>query len=90
MNASRNYDPSAHLDRIKVPVLWINSADDFINPPELGIAQRQVKEMPKAKFILIPISDTTRGHGTHTVAAIWKGYLADLIKGVRETLEAAS
>ena len=80
MNASRNYDPSAHLDRIKVPLLWINSADDFINPPELGIAQRQVKEMPRAKFILIPISDATRGHGTHTVAAIWKGYLADLIK----------
>ena len=80
VNASRNYDPSAHLDRIKIPVLWINSADDFINPPELGIAQRQVKEMPRAKFILIPISDDTRGHGTHTVAKIWKGFLADLIK----------
>jgi len=80
INASRNYDPSAHLDRIKVPVLWFNSADDFINPPELGIAQRQVKEMPKGKFILIPISDDTRGHGTHTVAKIWKGYLADLLK----------
>ena len=80
VNASRNYDPSPHLDRIKVPVMYINSADDFINPPELGIAQRQVKEMPRAKFILIPISDDTRGHGTHTVAKIWKGYLADLIK----------
>ena len=80
LNASRNYDPSAHLDRIQVPVLWINSADDFINPPELGKAERQVKEMPRAKFILLPISDDTRGHGTHTVAKIWKGYLADLLK----------
>ena len=80
VNSSRNYDPSHHLERITVPVMWINSADDFINPPELGIAQRQVKEMPRAKFILIPISDDTRGHGTHTVAKIWKGFLADLIK----------
>ena len=79
LNASRNYDPSAHLDRIKLPVLWINSADDFINPPELGIAERQVKEMPRAKFILLPISDDTRGHGTHTVAKLWKGYLAELL-----------
>jgi len=62
------------------PVLWINSADDYINPPELGIAERMVKEMPKGKFILIPISDATRGHGTHTVAAIWKNYLAEFMQ----------
>ncbi len=80
LNASRNYDPSAHgLSKIKVPVLWINSADDFINPPELGIAQEQVKQMPKAKFILLPITDDTRGHGTHTVAKLWKGYLPQLL-----------
>jgi homoserine O-acetyltransferase len=79
MNASRNYDPSAHLDRIKVPVLWINSADDFINPPELGIAEKMVGQMPKAKFVLIPISDATRGHGTHTQAAVWKDYLVQLL-----------
>ena len=78
-NASRNYDPSPHLDQIKTPVLWINSADDFINPPELGIAEREVKRMPNARFILIPISDATRGHGTHTVAAVWKDYLADFM-----------
>jgi hypothetical protein len=76
VNASRNYDPSPHLDKITAPVLWINSADDFINPPELGIAEKQVKRMPHARFILIPISDATRGHGTHTVAAVWKDYLA--------------
>jgi homoserine O-acetyltransferase len=79
-NASRNYDPSLHLDRITVPVLWINSADDFINPPELGIAEKMVKRMPNARFILLPISDATRGHGTHTVAAVWKDHLAEFMR----------
>jgi homoserine O-acetyltransferase/O-succinyltransferase len=51
-NASRNYDPSPHLDQITTPVLWINSADDYINPPELGIAENMVKRMPNARFIL--------------------------------------
>jgi homoserine O-acetyltransferase len=80
LNASRNYDPSPHLERIVAPVLWINSADDFINPPELGIAEKMVKRIPNARFILIPISDSTRGHGTHTVAAVWKDYLAEFMK----------
>ena len=79
VNASRNYDPSPHLDRIKVPVMWINSADDFINPPELGIAEKMVHQMPNAQFVLIPISDKTRGHGTHTMAAIWQNYLVQLL-----------
>ena len=79
VDASRNYDPSARLGTITVPVLWINSADDFINPPELGIAEKMVKLMPNAKFILIPISDATRGHGTHTQAAVWKNYLIDFL-----------
>ncbi|HZB88442.1 MAG TPA: alpha/beta fold hydrolase [Terracidiphilus sp.] len=76
VNASRNYDPSPHLDRITAPVLWINSADDFINPPELGIAPEMVKRIAHGRFILLPISDATRGHGTHTMAAVWKDYLA--------------
>ena len=80
MNASRNYDPSPHLDRITVPVLWINSADDFINPPELGIAEKTVTRMPKAHFVLLPITDATRGHGTHTQAAVWKDYLVELLQ----------
>jgi homoserine O-acetyltransferase len=80
VNASRNYDPSPHLDRITVPVLWINSADDYINPPELGIAEKMVTHMPHARFILLPISDATRGHGTHTVAAVWKDYLAEFMR----------
>jgi homoserine O-acetyltransferase/O-succinyltransferase len=80
VDASRNYDPSAHLDRITVPVMFINSADDFINPPELGIAEKLTKQMPHAQFILIPISGATRGHGTHTMAAIWKDHLVELLK----------
>jgi homoserine O-acetyltransferase len=80
IDASRNYDPSPRLDQIKTPVLWINSADDFINPAELGIAEQQVKRMPNARFILLPISDATRGHGTHTAAAVWKDYLVEFMQ----------
>jgi homoserine O-acetyltransferase len=80
VNASRNYNPEPKLGTITAPVLWINSADDFINPPELGIAQKLVGRMPHAKFFLIPISDATRGHGTHTQAAVWKDYLISFLK----------
>ena len=80
LNASRNYDPSAKLGTIATPVLWINSADDFINPPELGIAERMVKLMPHARFVLLPITDQTRGHGTHTQAAVWKDYLVEFMR----------
>jgi homoserine O-acetyltransferase/O-succinyltransferase len=80
VNASRNYNPEPRLGTITTPVLWINSADDFINPPELGIAQKMVTRMPHARFILIPISDATRGHGTHTEAAVWKDYLVDFLR----------
>jgi homoserine O-acetyltransferase/O-succinyltransferase len=78
-NSSRNYDPSAKLSSITVPVMWINSADDFINPPELGIAEKMVTRMPHAKFVLLPISDATRGHGTHTQAAVWRDSLVGLL-----------
>jgi homoserine O-acetyltransferase/O-succinyltransferase len=80
LDASRNYDPSPKLATITAPMLWINSADDFVNPPELGIAQQQVKLMPHAKFVLLPITDLTRGHGTHTQARVWKDYLAEFMK----------
>jgi homoserine O-acetyltransferase/O-succinyltransferase len=80
VDASRNYNPESKLITITAPVLWINSADDFINPPELGIAQKMVTRMPHAKFILIPISDATRGHGTHTEAAVWKDYLIEFLQ----------
>jgi homoserine O-acetyltransferase len=80
VNASRNYDPSPSLEKIKVPVMWMNSADDFINPPELGIAEREAKRLKNGKFILIPASEKTHGHGTHTWAVIWKDQLAELLK----------
>jgi homoserine O-acetyltransferase len=79
INASRNYNPARQLSTITAPVLWINSADDFVNPPELGIAERMVKQIPHARFILIPISDATHGHGTHTFADVWKQYLIDFL-----------
>jgi homoserine O-acetyltransferase/O-succinyltransferase len=79
VSASRNYDPSPHLDRITAPVMFINSADDFINPPELGIAQREIRKVKNGRFILLPISDQTHGHGTHTDAAVWKPYLKELL-----------
>jgi homoserine O-acetyltransferase/O-succinyltransferase len=80
VNASRNYDPSPSLEKITAHVMYINSADDFINPPELGIADREIKRMKNARFILLPISDETRGHGTHTRAVVWKQYLAQLLE----------
>jgi homoserine O-acetyltransferase len=80
VDASRNYNPEPRLGTITAPVLWINSADDFINPPELGIAQKMVTRMPHAKFILIPVSDATHGHGTHTAAAVWKDYLVEFLQ----------
>ena len=79
MDASRNYDPSPKLDQIKAPVTFINSADDLINPPELGIAEAQIKKVRKGRFVLLPITDQTRGHGTHSLPAVWKDYLAQLL-----------
>lgn len=79
VNASRNYDPSAGLEKIRARVMYVNSADDFINPPELGIAEREIRRVKGAKFVVIPISDATRGHRTHTWAAVWKQYLAELL-----------
>jgi homoserine O-acetyltransferase len=80
VDASRDYDPSGALDKIEAPLMWVNSADDFINPPELGIAQQEVAKIRRGKFVLIPISDQTHGHGTHTWAAVWQSDLAELLK----------
>jgi homoserine O-acetyltransferase len=81
--ASRNYNPSPKLESITAPVLWINSADDFINPPELGIAEVQAKRLKHGTFVLLPASEKTRGHGSHTVAALWKDRLAALMKSTK-------
>jgi homoserine O-acetyltransferase/O-succinyltransferase len=80
VSASRDYDPSPNLDKITAPVMFINSADDFINPPELGIAEREIKKVKNGRFVLLPISDKTHGHGTHTDAAVWQQYLKELLE----------
>ncbi len=80
VNASRNYDPSGGLGKITVPVMFINSADDFINPPELDIAEREIQKVKNGKFVLLPVSEQTHGHGTHTWAAVWQQYLKELLE----------
>lgn len=80
VNASRHYNPSPLLEKIKAPAMFVNSADDFINPPELGIAEREIKKVKNGRFVLLPISDQTRGHGTHTWAAVWQQYLKELLE----------
>jgi len=80
VSSSRNYDPSPQLDKISVPVMFVNSADDFINPPELGIAEREIKRVKRGMFVLIPTSERTHGHGTHTWAVFWKQYLQELLQ----------
>ena len=80
VDASRDYDPSSELEKIKAPLTQVNSGDDFINPPELGIADREIKRVKNGRFILIPASDQTHGHGTHTWAAVWQQYLAQLLQ----------
>ncbi|MEI6740456.1 MAG: alpha/beta fold hydrolase [Gemmatimonadaceae bacterium] len=83
-DASSDYDPSAQLGRITAPALFINSADDAVNPPELGLAERYAAQMPKTRFILLPISEATRGHGTHSLPAVWGGYLREFLSTLPE------
>jgi homoserine O-acetyltransferase len=78
-NASRDYDPSPHLEEIKAAVAFVNSADDFINPPELAIAEREIQRVKRGKFVVIPASDQTHGHGTHTWPVFWQQYLKELL-----------
>ncbi|WP_188657742.1 alpha/beta fold hydrolase [Sphingomonas metalli] len=80
LDSSRHYDPWARLEAIRVPTVWINSADDFINPRGLDFPQRAVARMPDARFRLIPESIDTRGHGTHTAARFWKDDLVALLR----------
>jgi homoserine O-acetyltransferase len=77
--ASRDYDPSPHLERIQAPVLAINSADDLVNPPELGLMEQLMPRVRRGRYVLIPTGAQTRGHGTHSLPAIWKPHLAALL-----------
>jgi homoserine O-acetyltransferase len=90
VGASRDYDPSGSLDRIQTHVMWVNSADDFVNPPELGIAEREVRKVRNARFVLLPASEQTHGHGTHTWAAVWQQYLSELLGSSEPARAAAS
>ena len=80
VEASHDYDPGPNLERIRAPLLAINSADDLINPPELGILEREIKRVPHGRAIVMPLTEKTRGHGSHTVAALWKDQLVELLK----------
>jgi homoserine O-acetyltransferase/O-succinyltransferase len=80
LEASRDYDPGPGLEKIRAPLLAINSADDLINPPELGILEKEIKRVPKGRAVVLPLSDKTRGHGSHTIAALWKDELVRLLK----------
>jgi homoserine O-acetyltransferase/O-succinyltransferase len=79
LEASRTYDPLPNLERIRAPMTWVNSADDFINPPDYGIAEAAARRMPTVRYVLIPATAETRGHGTHTWARFWKNELVDLL-----------
>ena len=78
-DASRYYNPAPHLEQIKAPLFAINSADDVINPPELGLMDKEIKKVKKGRYILLPITDKTSGHGTHSNPTIWGDYLKELM-----------
>ena len=80
LEASRDYDPGPTLEKIHAPLLAVNSADDLINPPELGILEREIKRVEKGRAVVLPFSDNTRGHGSHTIATLWKGDLDALLR----------
>ncbi|MCU0290622.1 MAG: alpha/beta fold hydrolase [Thermoanaerobaculaceae bacterium] len=79
-DASRDYDPAPGLERILAPLVAINSADDQVNPPELGILEREIRRVQRGEYVLLPISEKTRGHGTHSLPALWKEHLARLLE----------
>jgi homoserine O-acetyltransferase/O-succinyltransferase len=83
LEASHDYDPAPGLEKIRAPLLAINFADDLINPPELGILEREIKRVPHGRAIVMPVTPLSRGHGTHTVAAVWKEHLGELLRTTR-------
>jgi homoserine O-acetyltransferase len=86
-DASRDYDPAPALESIQAPLLAVNSADDQVNPPELGILETEIRRVPRGRAVVLPISDRTRGHGTHSWPALWQEHLAALL---RESAPAAA
>ena len=80
LEASRDYDPGPGLEKITAPLLAINSADDIINPPELRILEREITRVRRGRAVVLPLTDKTAGHGTHTLSAVWKHYLVELLR----------
>ena len=80
VSASWDYDPAPDLEKIRVPLIAVNSADDLINPPELGILEREIKRVAQGQAVLIPLSPDTRGHGSHTLAKLWRQQLVTLLE----------
>jgi homoserine O-acetyltransferase len=80
LESSADYDPGPGLEKIQARLLAINFADDLINPPELGILEAETKRVKHGQAITMPLSEHTRGHGTHTLAAVWKHHLVELLK----------
>ena len=80
LEASFDYDPGPGLEKITAPLVAVNSADDLVNPPEIGVLEGEIARVPRGRAIMIPLSDKTAGHGTHTIAAIWKQYLEELLR----------
>jgi homoserine O-acetyltransferase len=80
LESSADYDPGPGLERITAPLLAVNSADDLVNPPELGILEREIARVPHGRAVIVPLSDKTVGHGTHSVAAVWQSYLEELLR----------
>ncbi len=78
VRASEDYDPAPGLARIQAPLLAVNFADDLINPPDLDVLEREIKQVRHGRAILMPETEQTRGHGTHTMAAVWKKHLVSL------------
>jgi len=80
LNASHGYDPSSQLEKISAPLMLLNSADDFINPPELGVADRDIKRVKRGSYVLIPASAQTRGHLTFEFPSLWQQHLGKLLE----------
>jgi len=80
IEASQDYDPGPALEKIEAPLYAVNSADDLVNPPELKILEREIGRVPQGRAVVIPFSERTHGHSSHTYAVLWRGYLEELLK----------
>lgn len=53
-----DYNPAPHLSKITAPLLAINSADDFVNPPELPMMKELITQVKHGRFILLRLPMT--------------------------------